>query len=301
MKDLTKNRWKFVLIPALIVIAGIVLYIVHGGFNFDVEFMGGIRMQINMHTDFNNKEVADLIQEKTVDTVSAKVQTGDNPQVAVIKTPPVDETVKTEIFNALKDKYNLSDDDLLSVSSASASFGNEIQRKALLYTLLAIICILIYIAIRFEWRSAIMAVIALAINVLIMAAIYAITNIPLNTNFIAAMLTVVGYSINNTIVIFDRIRENLGMMKKSDIDGVVNKSVNQTLMRSLMTSVTTLIVMIPLYIMAGSVIREFALPLMIGVIVGCISSVMLCSPLYRDLCVLTSGKKYRGAKAKTAK
>ena len=187
MKDLTKNRWKFVLIPALIVIAGIVLYIVHGGFNFDVEFMGGIRMQVNMHTDFDNKEVADLIQEKTVDTVSAKVQTGDNPQVAVIKTPPVDETVKTEIFNALKDKYNLSDDDLLSVSSASASFGNEIQRKALLYTLLAIICILIYIAIRFEWRSAIMAVIALAINVLIMAAIYAITNIPLNTNFIAAI------------------------------------------------------------------------------------------------------------------
>ena len=115
MKDLTKNRWKFVLIPALIVIAGIVLYIVHGG------FMGGIRMQVNMHTDFDNKEVADLIQEKTVDTVSAKVQTGDNPQVAVIKTPPVDETVKTEIFNALKDKYNLSDDDLLSVSSASAS------------------------------------------------------------------------------------------------------------------------------------------------------------------------------------
>ena len=98
MKDLTKNRWKFVLIPALIVIAGIVLYIVHGGFNFDVEFMGGIRMQVNMHTDFDNKEVADLIQEKTVDTVSAKVQTGDNPQVAVIKTPPVDETVKTEIF-----------------------------------------------------------------------------------------------------------------------------------------------------------------------------------------------------------
>lgn len=90
------------LIPALIVIAGIVLYIVHGGFNFDVEFMGGIRMQVNMHTDFDNKEVADLIQEKTVDTVSAKVQTGDNPQVAVIKTPPVDETVKTEIFNALK-------------------------------------------------------------------------------------------------------------------------------------------------------------------------------------------------------
>ena len=236
MKDLTKNRWKFVLIPALIVIAGIVLYIVHGGFNFDVEFMGGIRMQVNMHTDFDNKEVADLIQEKTVDTVSAKVQTGDNPQVAVIKTPPVDETVKTEIFNALKDKYNLSDDDLLSVSSASASFGNEIQRKALLYTLLAIICILIYIAIRFEWRSAIMAVIALAINVLIMAAIYAITNIPLNTNFIAAMLTVVGYSINNTIVL--------------------------------------------IYILGVSAIKEFALPLIVGILAGAYTSIFIASTFW---------------------
>ena len=145
------------------------------------------------------------------------------------------------------------------------------------------------------------SIVGVAHDVLMVIAFYAIFRVTVNNPFIAGILTVVGYSINDTIVVFDRIRENLGMMKKSDIDGVVNKSVNQTLMRSLMTSVTTLIVMIPLYIMAGSAIREFALPLMIGVIVGCISSVMLCSPLYRDLCVLTSGKKYRGAKAKTAK
>ena len=271
MKDLTKNRWKFVLIPALIVIAGIVLYIVHGGFNFDVEFMGGIRMQVNMHTDFDNKEVADLIQEKTVDTVSAKV----------IKTPPVDETVKTEIFNALKDKYNLSDDDLLSVSSASASFGNEIQRKALLYTLLAIICILIYIAIRFEWRSAIMAVIALAINVLIMAAIYAITNIPLNTNFIAAMLTVVGYSINNTIVIFDRIRENTKSRKKNEtISEMVNRSVFETMGRTINSTITTLITIVLIYILGVSAIKEFALPLIVGILAGAYTSIFIASTFW---------------------
>ena len=274
MKDLTKNRWKFVLIPALIVLAGIVLYIVHGGFNFDVEFMGGIRMQVNMHTDFDNKEVADLIQEKTVDTVSAKVQTGDNPQVAVIKTPPVDETVKTEIFNALKDK-------LLSVSSASASFGNEIQRKALLYTLLAIICILIYIAIRFEWRSAIMAVIALAINVLIMAAIYAITNIPLNTNFIAAMLTVVGYSINNTIVIFDRIRENTKSRKKNEtISEMVNRSVFETMGRTINSTITTLITIVLIYILGVSAIKEFALPLIVGILAGAYTSIFIASTFW---------------------
>ena len=160
---------------------------------------------------------------------------------------------------------------------------------------------LVYIIFRFEWKFGVASIVGVAHDVLMVIAFYAIFRVTVNNPFIAGILTVVGYSINDTIVVFDRIRENLGMMKKSDIDGVVNKSVNQTLMRSLMTSVTTLIVMIPLYIMAGSAIREFALPLMIGVIVGCISSVMLCSPLYRDLCVLTSGKKYRGAKAKTAK
>ena len=234
MKELTKNRWKFMIIPALIIVAGIVFYFVHGGFNFDVEFMGGVRMQVNMHTEFDNKEIVDLVQESTTDTVSATVQKGSNDQIAVIKTPPVDDNVKTEIFNALKDKYSLADEDLISVSSASASFGLEVQRKALLYTLLAIICILIYIAIRFEWRSAVMAVMALAINVLIMAAVYSITNIPLNTTFIAAMLTVVGYSINNTIVIFDRIRENQKSRKKNEtISAMVDRSIMETLGRTI--------------------------------------------------------------------
>lgn len=281
MKELTKNRWKFVLIPALIIAVGIVMYLVHGGFNFDVEFMGGIRMQVNMHTDFNNKEVADLIQNKTTDTVSATVQTGDNSQVAVIKTPPVDETVKTEIFNALKEQYNLTDEDLLSVSSASASFGMEIQRKALLYTLLAIICILIYIAIRFEWRSAVMAVVALAINVVVMAAVYAITNIPLNTTFIAAMLTVVGYSINNTIVIFDRIRENQKARKKNEtITDMVDRSVFETMGRTINSTVTTLITIVLIYILGVSTIKDFALPLIVGILAGAYTSIFIASTFW---------------------
>lgn len=274
----TENRWKFVLLPALIVVIGIVMYLVHGGFNYDVEFLGGIRMQVNMHTDFDNKAVADLIQEKTTDTVNATVQTGDNPQVAVIKTPPVEEAVKNEIFEALKAEYNLADEDLLSVSSASASFGNEIQRKALLYTLLAIICILVYIIIRFEWRSAVMAVIALAINIVVMAAIYAITNIPLNTTFIAAMLTVVGYSINNTIVIFDRIRENMKLRKKNEtVTELTDRSVMETLGRTINSTVTTLITIVLIYILGVSAIREFALPLIVGIIAGAYTSIFIAS------------------------
>ncbi len=281
MKDLTKNRWKFLIIPALIVLAGVVLYIVHGGFNFDVEFLGGVRMQVNLHTDFDNGEIADLVQQNTKDTVSATVQKGTTNEIAVIKTPPVDDSVKDEIFNALKDKYSLADEDLISVSSASASFGLEVQRKALMYTLLAIICILIYIAIRFEWRSAIMAVFALAINVLVMAAVYAITNIPINTTFIAAMLTVIGYSINNTIVIFDRIRENQKLRKKNEtIADMTDRSINETLGRTINSTITTLITIVLIYFLGVSTIKDFALPLIIGIIAGAYTSIFIASTFW---------------------
>lgn len=279
MKDMTKNRWKFVIIPALIIAIGVVMYIVHGGFNFDVDFMGGIRMQVNMHSEFDNKEIADFIQEKTTETVSATVQKGSTDEIAVIKLPPVEDDVKTGIFNSIKEKY--SEAEIVNESSASASFGLETQRKALLYTLLAIICILIYIAIRFEWRSAVMAVVALAINVVVMAAVYSITNIPLNTTFIAAMLTVVGYSINNTIVIFDRIRENQKSRKKDEtISAMVDRSILETLGRTINSTVTTLITIVLIYILGVSTIKDFSLPLIVGIIAGAYTSIFIASTFW---------------------
>ncbi len=274
MKDLVKNRWKFTLVPALIILVGIIMYAVHGGFNFDVDFMGGVRMEVNMHTEFENSDIADLIQQNTTDTVSATVQKGSNSQVAIIKVPPVEADVQTAIMDALKEKYSLVDEDFYDVSSASASLGRETQQKALTYTFLAILCILIYIAIRFEWRSAIMAVIALAINVLVMAAVYAITNIPVNTTFIAAMLTVVGYSINNTIVIFDRIRENQKARRKNEtISAMVNRSIGETMGRTINSTITTLITIVLIYILGVSAIKDFALPIIVGVLAGAYTSI----------------------------
>jgi len=111
-------------------------------------------------------------------------------------------------------------------------------------------------------------------------------------------LTVVGYSINDTIVVFDRVRENLGLLKKTPLLETLNISINQTIQRSIMTSVTTLLVMVPLFVLSGSAIREFVVPLMVGVAVGCISSITLCSPLYNDLCTWTGGTKYRAKRSK---
>lgn len=285
MKNFVSNRMKYLIIPALIVVVGIVMYFAHGGFNFDVEFMGGIRMQVDLGQDVDNKEVTDLVNDiLTQNSIDGKVtvqKSGDMGTQYVIKTPPVEEEMKNTIFNELKTKYGITDEALLSVSSASASFGMEVQRKALLYTLLAIICILIYIAIRFEWRSAVMAVIALAINVLIMAGVYTITNIPLNTTFIAAMLTVVGYSINNTIVIFDRIRENMrGRKKNNTVTDVVNKSISETLGRTINSTITTLITIVLIYILGVNTIKEFALPLIIGIVAGAYTSIFIASTFW---------------------
>ena len=284
MKNYVENKIKFLIIPALIIAVGIVMYFVNGGFNFDVEFMGGIRMQVDLGKSVSNDEITDLVNDVLKNNnVEGKVtvQSVENGNQVVIKTPPVEEEMKNKIFEELKTKYSLNDEALMSVSSASASFGLEIQRKALLYTLLAILCILAYIAIRFEWRSAIMAVVALTINVLVMAAVYTITNIPLNTTFIAAMLTVVGYSINNTIVIFDRIRENMrGRKKNNTVTDIVNRSISETMGRTINSTITTLITIVLIYILGVTAIKEFALPLIIGIIVGAYTSIFIASTFW---------------------
>lgn len=285
MKQFVENRIKFLLLPLIIIVAGAVMYFVHGGFNFDIEFMGGIRMEVDMGQNISNDEISDVVSgvlsENGIDGKVTVQKSGESGSHVVIKTPPVEEEMKNTIFNELKTKYSLSDESLMSVSSASASFGLEVQRKALLYTLLAILCILVYIAIRFEWRSAIMAVIALAINVIVMAAVYTITNIPLNTTFIAAMLTVVGYSINNTIVIFDRIRENMRMRKKNvTISDLVNRSILETLGRTINSTITTLITIVLIYILGVSSIKEFALPLIIGIAIGAYTSIFIASTFW---------------------
>ena len=179
------------------------------------------------------------------------------------------------------------------------SVGKELKNNAVKAVFIASLGMLIYIIIRFEWKFGVAAIAGVAHDILMVIAFYAIFRVTINNPFIAGILTVVGYSINDTIVVFDRIRENLGFMKKTQTFNLINTSINQTIVRSVMTSVTTLIVMVPLYIMTGSAIREFVLPLMVGIIVGCISSVSVCSPIYHDLCNATGGPKYKGASKKS--
>lgn len=278
--NVTKNKTKTLLIPIAIIIIGIVMFFVNNGFNYDVEFMGGIKMEVAMNGKVNTQEIKEFLEGETgvnpiiVQTTSSGVS---------IKTQPIEEEVKTQIFDKMQEKYSLEDDALLSTSSASASFGKRVQAKTLLFTLIALLCILAYIAIRFEWRSAVMAVFALFINILVMMSVYSTFQIALNTTFIAAMLTVVGYSINDTIVIFDRIRENMrgyNPRKNGTVSDVVNRSINECMGRTICTSITTLVTILLLYFIGVTAVKEFAFPLIIGITCGTFTSIFVATPFW---------------------
>lgn len=296
--DFVKNKKKYLIIPIVIIVVGIIMLAVKGGFNFDIEFMGGVRMQVDMEKDENVDldRIKDVIKDKA--EVDAIVQRSGAGTHVLIKTPHLEDEAKDKLFTSLKEEFSLEADEAMSVATATPNFGVQVQQKTLLYTVIAIILILIYIAFRFEWRSAVMAIISLIINIFIMFAVYAITYLPLNTTFIAAMLTVVGYSINNTIVVFDRIREEMKTARNKSIADVVNSSISATMNRTINTTVTTLITVVLLYIIGVASIKEFALPLIIGVLAGAYSSIFIAGTFWASWKEADRNIKREKAKAK---
>ncbi|MCR5481541.1 MAG: protein translocase subunit SecD [Clostridia bacterium] len=289
-----KNRKIFYCISIAIILIGLVIGGVRG-MNYGIDFTGGTMMQIDMGQHVDTDDVQDVLDEFDID--AQIIYSGEKNEQVIIRTiTSLDNDARAEIINALQAQFGFDDKDVLSVEQFGPSVGKELQGNAVKAILIAAVGMLIYIIIRFEWKFGIAAVIGVFHDVLILIAFYAIFRVTVNNPFIAGVLTVVGYSINDTIVIFDRIRENLGLMKKSHTDTLIEASVNQTLSRSIMTSFTTLVVMIPLFVMTSNTIREFTLPLMVGVIAGTVSSVTLCSPLYYEFCNMLGGPKYKAGK-----
>ena len=180
----------------------------------------------------------------------------------------------------MKEEFNLKDESVLASEQFGPTIGKELKTNAVKSIAFAAVGMLIYIIFRFKsWKYGVSSIAGVLHDVMVMLAFYAIFGVTINNPFIAGILTVVGYSINDTIVIFDRIRENRHFYRKKPLIEVLNYSVAQTLDRSIVTSLTTIVCMIPLFIMVSASIREFVLPLMIGVIVGTYSSIFLCSPL----------------------
>ncbi len=273
-------------ISILIIAAGLIFMAVHGGLNVGIDFKGGSMMQIDFGEQIDVKAINQALDEYGIEQHEVKEAEGGTQ--AVIRTNELSTEERSEVFNFLKEKFNLAEDAYLSGENTSSLMGAEASRKALIAVAVAAVGMLIYITFRFEFYFGLASVIALLHDVLIVISIFAIFNIPININFIAAILAIVGYSINSTIVIFDRFRENLKRMNRTQtLEDVADLSINQTMVRSINTSFTTLIVMVFLFLLGGESIRFFAMALLVGIIAGTYSSVFLASPIYVGLKKLT--------------
>ena len=278
MFNIVEKKLIFIIISLVIIAAGIVSYFAFGGFNTDIDFAGGTEIIISgLKYDEGNitkifkdidKDISISTIQKTEDGVMVKTKYLSDNQATLVKTsiPEANKGAK-----------------VLSVDSISPTIGKELWKSAATSIAIAALLMLLYITFRFEVLSGIAAVIALLHDLLIMVAFYVIFRVPVNTSFIAAILTILGYSINATIVIFDRIRENNRLMKKVAFGEVVNKSVWQTVGRSINTSLTTLFTLVVLYIIGVQSIKEFALPLIVGIIAGTYSSVFISGPVWAML------------------
>ena len=287
--DFVGKRKVFFIISIILILSGPVAMVVHhqtGGtaLNYALDFSGGTATTVTFNEDMDIKqidsEVTPVVEEVTGDKNVQPTKVSGTNQV-VIKTRTLSQEEREKLDQALVENFDV-DDSLITTESISATVSSEMRRDAIVAVLVATLCMLVYIWFRFkDIRFASSAVLALLHDVLVVLAFYAISRISVGNTFIACMLTIVGYSINATIVIFDRIRENMHGRKNPDnLEQIVNDSITQTLTRSIYTSFTTFVMVAVLYILGVSSIREFAAPLMAGVICGAYSSVCITGALW---------------------
>ncbi len=289
-----KYRFVYLAISVAVIACGIIGMIAYnanskGILNFGLEFVGGTSTTADMGKEYTvedlESEVVPLIEDITGDA-NVVATTVDNGTSAVFKTRTLTQEEREELKGMLTEKFDV-DETTVESQSISSTISNEMRRSAVLAVIVACIFMLLYIWFRFkDIRFASSAILALVHDVLVVLTAYALIRISVGNTFIACMLTIVGYSVNDTIVIFDRIRENMkghSHMNRAELADVANQSLTQTLSRSINTSITTIVMILLLYIMGVSSIKEFALPLLVGMVCGSYSSIFIATQLWYSM------------------
>lgn len=273
-----KYKKIWFLISGIIIAVGLILTIINGGLNQGIDFTGGTTIQAKIGTNFEVKDIRSIIDK--YDKEAIITHAGNEKDEVIVRTKiELDDEKRGEILKEFTDTFNINSSSI-NFELIGPAIGSELKKQAALALLIANLGILAYISIRFEWRFGVASVFALVHDVIMMTVLYGAMRIPVNSSFIAAILTIVGYSINATIVIFDRIRENIKSAKKVNPDVIADESISQTLSRSINTSITTLITISALYILGVPAIKDFALPLIVGVVSGTYSSIFLASSVW---------------------
>ncbi|MCF7794099.1 MAG: protein translocase subunit SecF [Candidatus Cloacimonetes bacterium] len=280
-------------ISIIVILAGLVSLIINGGPKYGIDFTGGLSLELEL-TPINNQAqkidvqmLRDLlttagIESAEIQAISSSDKTRD---LFLIKTKTAEEgeeKVSTQIVNLIKKEYpnNVDPTTLIRLQEeVGPKIGGELKEKAILAIFWALLGIILYIWWRFEFTFGLAAVAALLHDVLITVGIFSLFGKEISLSIVAALLTIVGYSLNDTIVVFDRIREDMRVFRKESFHSVFNHSINETLSRTIITSLTTFVVVLALYLFGGTVIHDFAFALLVGVIVGTYSSIFVASPL----------------------
>ncbi len=301
-----ERRRVFFLISVALIVAGLAVMGVNssrgkGAFAYSLEFEGGTSTNVTFNEDYTideiDEKIVPVVEEITGDNNVQTQKVAGTNQV-IIKTVTLELDKREELNKAMADEFGV-DESKITAENISSTVSNEMRQDAVVAVIIATICMLLYIWFRFkDIRFAASAILALLHDVLVVMGFYAIARISVGNTFIACMLTIVGYSINATIVIFDRIREELHYQsKKTDLTALVDKSITQTLTRSIYTSLTTFVMVALLFVLGVSSVREFAAPLMMGVICGAYSSVCITGALWYVM-RMKIGKTAEGNKTK---
>ncbi len=279
--DFVGKRKAAIILSVVLILIGIVSLIVKGGPDYGVDFAGGTLIQVKFEQATEPAEIKTAIADLNLG--SPVVQTFGESQseylIRVEQTTAELEGLSQKVQADLEKTFGAGKVDIRRVEMVGPQVGKDLRSKGLQAILYAMIGILIYISWRFEFRFAIGAIVALVHDVLITLGMFSVFGKEIDLPIIAAFLAIIGYSLNDTIIVYDRIRENMAKHNKESFSFIVNRSINETLSRTLLTSGTTLLVVLALFILGGGVIHNFAFAMLVGVIVGTYSSIFVASPL----------------------
>ncbi|MEZ4387797.1 MAG: protein translocase subunit SecF [Candidatus Krumholzibacteriia bacterium] len=267
-------------ISTLLVLASLVSLIVHGGPRQSIDFTGGSVLQVVIQPVPTVGEIRDVLERNNVE--GAQVQKFGADDEFLISYPQIETEVLDSaqgLLSKLRDAFQDRTVELRREESVGPKIGGELRQAAANAIALSLLLIVIYIWFRFVFRYGIAAILALVHDVMLTIGIFSLLNLEVSLSVIAAFLTIIGYSLNDTIVVFDRIRENMKLRRKESYSTVINRSINECLSRTILTSLTTFFVSATLYLFGGPVIHDFAFALCFGVIVGTYSSMFIASPI----------------------
>lgn len=271
--DFIKNRKIAYTISAVIILIGLISIIFHG-FNFGIDFSGGTLLQLRFDKSVSTAEIRKVLGEFNLS--QSTIQNLSENEF-IIRTENIDTERRKEILSVLKEK--LANPEVLRMETVGPIIGEDLKRSSLYALIFAFIGIILYVTLRFEFKFSVVSILALFHDCLIVLGIFSLLRKEISIQVVAAILTIIGYSVNDTIIILDRLRENIKFKTRETFEDLINLSINQTLTRTIFTTLTTIFPIVTLYFFGGTILSDFALALLLGMVVGTYSSICIASPL----------------------